>query len=160
MKCKIASVVNSSLSYPIQFGGTNSASQSIGLAVASSELLTSRVNLIAFYFRRGGNLVYNSFDGAGANVSGTAALGTYDSIFIDRTADGYILGSITSAVETTQFTLTFDTDVTADGSTVGIYSDVRNADNVNTLNNFAVIPEPSTALLGALGALALLRRRR
>jgi len=43
----------------------------------------------------------------------------------------------------------------------GFQSSQNNAGfRIETIDNFAIIPEPSTALLGALGALALLRRRR
>jgi len=45
--------------------------------------------------------------------------------------------------------LNYGTDATADGQ-----------DKFVTLTAFTVVPEPGTALLGALGVLALLRRRR
>jgi hypothetical protein len=46
-----------------------------------------------------------------------------------------------------------------DGQTLTIASNYTGADPVRTAN-FALVPEPSAALLGALGALGLLRRRR
>lgn len=90
-----------------------------------------------------------------------------DSIYIERTATGYELGTITANVESITQILDFtfmsggNAVVSANGTAVGIYSDVRNNDNINTLTNFNHIPEPSTAaLLGGLGLLTLLRRRR
>jgi hypothetical protein len=153
--------------------GTPASSQGIGLAVASIEAVTSRTNLITFYWRYNnattGTLTYATFGELSSDTT-SVSTATYtkadpasapDALFIERTATGYILGSIEGVTETTLYSLTIGVgNVTADGTAVGIYSDARNADNVNTLINFAHVPEPSTALLGGLGALFLLRRRR
>jgi len=86
----------------------------------------------------------------------------------------------TMAFDATANTLTFDVDqISAFGGTVtssgganaavmsltGMGFDSTNSKimfggNSNTFDNLSVIPEPSTALLGGLGLLALLRRRR
>lgn len=160
-------------------GGTFNNSQAIGLAVATTEAPTSRTNMLTFFYRgqadqRLGYFFDDSF-GTITAVSSTTAdainfplLGVSanpDSIFIERTsASTYSLGSITGITTTIHKVLNIGTgvsEVTANGTAVGVYSDVRASNNVNTLTNFAhVIPEPSAALLGGLGALLLLRRRR
>lgn len=159
--------------------GTFNNSQSIGLVVASTETPTSRTNMLIFFYRsqtsnRLGYFFDDSF-GTTTSVNSSSSdavnfpvLGITvnpNSIFIERTsATTYSLGSITGVTTTIHKVLTIGTgvkEVTANGTAVGVYSDVRANNSVNTLNNFAhVVPEPSTALLGGLGLLALLRRRR
>lgn len=151
--------------------GTAHGSQGIGLAVASSDAITSRQNLVLFFFRNnaGQEVGFSTINDAGTGPAasvinfGGAALAYPDSIFIERTATGYKLGSITGVTETIHYTPTIGLgDVTANGTAVGIYSDVRNSNNVNTLTNFShVVPEPgSLALVGFGGLLIGSRRRR
>lgn len=160
------------------FAGTFNASQSIGLVVASTETPTSRTNMLAFFYRaqttnRLGYFFDDSFatitnvNSASSDAVNFPVLGITvnpNSIFIERTsATTYSLGSITGVNTTIHKVLTIGNgvkQVTANGTAVGVYSDVRVSNNVHTLTNFNHIPEPSTALLGALGLLGLLRRRR
>jgi len=46
------------------------------------------------------------------------------------------------------------------GSAVGFYADVRHDQTVSSVDNLAIVPEPSAALLGAFGLLGIMRRRR
>lgn len=151
------------------FAGTGTGSQAIGLVVANTEVKTNRNDSLAFFFRRDliNDLGYFATNGSAESTSGFVSIGSNttnthpDSIFIERTSNGYILGSITGVTTTNHFTLTIGSgNLTTTGAAVGIYSDVRSTNNVNTLVNFAHIPEPSAALLGGLGMLVLLRRRR
>ena len=89
-----------------------------------------------------------------------------DTLFIDRTATGWSLGSITGGVETVHFadvTEMGGVTITADGSALGLWSDMRSSTSPRTLSNLTVpVPEPSTfALLGmgVIGMLLLVRRR-
>lgn len=72
---------------------------------------------------------------------------------VSTTINGFTQGATTTA---TAGTMSFDTVAILSGSALTASSNTFTIDNVNV----TVIPEPSAALLGGLGALALLRRRR
>lgn len=119
-----------------------------------------------------------------ANVDTSTIAFQFNSIgirnFIDfSTTDSFTwnggsnINFIGASSSTTDYEL--DTGFTTIGTTVGVYSRVlHNNDNFGQLSNdsaspsdglnisarFDVVPEPSAALLGGLGLLALLRRRR
>jgi hypothetical protein len=163
------------------FHGT-SGSSSFGLAIASSEANSTRQNMLLWSYRKqaasgtfpsGGALQYGNFDGTiGTNGSGGFTSGTTtfasisptvvlpDSLFITKTATGFDLGYIEGGTSYVLYSLTSGATITTTGAAVGVWADSRGADSNYTLNNLRLIPEPSAALLGGLGMLALLRRRR
>ncbi len=144
------------------------SSESVGLAVASTEMLGSRVNLITWGWRPQNNdLSLRIFDGSGGTDVLTVNVGSSDpdTLFIDRTAVGWSFGSIAGGVETihyTDLTTVGSTSITADGSAFGIWSDMRDSDAGGwTVSNLTIIPEPSAVmLLGMGGVMVLLCRRR
>jgi hypothetical protein len=159
------------------FGTPLSGSSALGLAVASSETITSRNNLLLFYYRRAtttgsftanGGVGFVYFDGSGANdavVNTTFTTITFvpDSLFIKKTANGFDLGYIEGGIQSTAFSLTNTANpkiAGITGSAVGVYTDARNGNYSYKLENLNVVPEPGAALLGSFGMLALLRRRR
>lgn len=147
------------------------SSDVIALAVASTETPGTRNNLLVWGWRTT-TMYATVFDGGTGNRFQQLAYPggeRPDSVFIERTATGWNLGSIEGVTETLFFTniSTFDSNpptstinITADGTAFGLWSDMRNNASTWTVNNLTVVPEPSTALLGGLGALLLLRRRR
>ena len=152
------------------FGNSPSFSASFGLAIATTEANSSRQNMLFWNYRKngsstfptGGALQYVNFDGSGAATNSTTTFSTIgvalpDSLFITKTAAGFDLGYIEGGVSTVLHNLT---SVTASGAAVGVFSDMRQSDSSYVLNSLRLIPEPSSALLGSLGLLALLRRRR
>lgn len=148
------------------------SNDTIALAVASTETPSTRENLLVWGWRGGVNMYATVFDASGGNKTQFPAhpgSGRPDSVFIERTATGWTLGSIKGGTETLFFTniSTFDSttpstpiNITADGNAFGLWSDMRNDTSTWTVNNLTIVPEPSAALLGGLGLLALLRRRR
>jgi MYXO-CTERM domain-containing protein len=84
-----------------------------------------------------------------------------DTLFIARTAaDAYELGYYNAGVRTVVTTRTGLSGVT--GGAIGLYSDVRAVGVRGNIDNVRIVPEPASTALGAmaLGALALVRRRR
>jgi hypothetical protein len=105
--------------------------------------------------------------GSGGNTSATTLFSALsptvtlpDSLFITKTATGFDLGYIEGGTSYVVHSLTSGAVITTTGAAVGVWADSRGSASNYTLNNLRLIPEPSTALLGGLGFLALLRRRR
>jgi hypothetical protein len=153
--------VGQELQLSITSGGVASGgSQDIGIFVGGvSPTFNVRSTYVNIYVRANGQLYSRGFNGSTelALSGGTAIV--LDSIFIARTATndyelGYYVGS-TRTVLTTRTGLTNN-----DASYLGIYTDVRAVGTLRSVDNLTIIPEPSAALLGGLGALGLLRRRR
>jgi len=142
-----------------------STSDTIGIAVASTATPTSRTNIL-FWGWRTGSLSVGTFDASGGYTGGIPAFpgtGSPDSVFIERTASGWNLGSIKGTTETlhyTDITGVGSTSITADGSAIGLFSDMRSDTSTWTVSNLTIVPEPSGIVLGALGALSLLLHRR
>ncbi|MES2474851.1 MAG: PEP-CTERM sorting domain-containing protein [Verrucomicrobiota bacterium] len=141
---------------------SNTASQDLGLYVGGTLPVAGvRQDYVAIYARGSNSFIYSrGFDGtteyalAGPNVAVT-----YTSLFIARTATNtYELGYYNGV---TRNLVTTRTPTTAnDAEFVGFYSDVRAVGTLGTLDNLRVVPEPSAVLLGGIGLLGLLRRRR
>ena len=128
----------------------NLAPDTIGLAVASMEALTSRTYLLIWGWRTGSMYLAN-FGG----VSGTEFIsqlpafpgsGRPDSVFIERTATGWTFGSIKGATETIHFaniTAVGTSSITANGAAFGMYSDMRTNASTWTVGNLSLSsPEP------------------
>ena len=158
-------------------GGSTGAA-GVGLAIATTEA-TGRTNLVTWFWRKttstgtglgtAGTLRYDSFGASSTTPISSQATDAYstfspasipDSLFITKTSTGFDLGYIEGGVSTTLYNLVTGTTVTATGDAIGIYADTRGTSSNYIVNNLRIIPEPSTALLGGLGLLALLRRRR
>ena len=131
----------------------NLAPDTIGLAVASMEALTSRTYLLIWGWRTGSMYLAN-FGG----VSGTEFIsqlpafpgsGRPDSVFIERTATGWTFGSIKGATETIHFTnitAVGTSAITANGTAIGLFSDMRTDTSTWTVNHLVVGPLPPPVL--------------
>lgn len=121
----------------------------------------------------GSNLIFTTFGGADRRGTGGLVVGTwyhiaatYDDNSLDFFVNGTSVGT-TNGPDAGKFTEEIGTSFRVGASNNGVdqnfgrYDEVKVFDTVLTAAEIqsAAIPEPSTALLGALGALALLRRR-
>ncbi len=138
------------------------ASQDIGLFVGAVPTTGARANYVNVYARDNATVYSRGFNGSSElALAGGATTGTFDRLFILRDAAssyelGYYLTDGTRVVVSDRDGL----DAAVNGSAVGIYTDVRAAGTLGSLDNLVIIPEPAVALLGGLGLLGLLRRRR
>lgn len=144
----------------VQLDLSVSGSQDLGLYVGGTSPVTgTRADYVAVYARGNGQVFSRGFDGASEYPLEGGASPAYDSLFIARTAAntyeaGYYEGAVRTIISTRN-------PATAnDGDFVGIYADVRGSGVLGSADSISVIPEPSVALLGGLGLLGLLRRRR
>ncbi|MCH7227088.1 hypothetical protein [Haloferula sp. A504] len=117
---------------------------SLGLAVASAETPAVRENLFAWLFKSTGTAQLLTFDGASAygTINDVVIAADTDTLFIEKSAIGWSFGGIsTSEVVTyylTNVTSAAGVDLTADGSAIGIWSDLRTVGGSSTLTNFTV----------------------
>ncbi|MEN8773049.1 MAG: PEP-CTERM sorting domain-containing protein [Akkermansiaceae bacterium] len=140
-----------------------SGNRNLGLYVGGTAPTAGvRQDYITVYAGGNNNLATRGFDGTTEYNNPQSSGAGAQTLFIARTDEntfdvGYYIGD-----ERTVFsTRNPGTANTADF--VGIYADVREAGTVGAIDSFRIVsqvPEPSTALLGALAALGLLRRRR
>ena len=123
--------------------------QTIGLAIASTETPTSRTNLLIWGWRLG-SMVVTSFNASGGTTTTLPAFpasGRPDSVFIERTATGWTLGSIKGGIETIFFTniaAVGATTITANGEAFGLWSDMRLSGGTWTINNLMITPPANT----------------
>lgn len=145
----------------VDYDATNLGSQDIGLYIGSATpTVDVRSNYLNVYVRNNSEIYSRGFNGTTeVSLAAGGLQANIDQLFIAKTgANNYELGYY---VGTTRNVLISRTGVTGvDGSVIGFYADVRAAGTRGNLDNLTVIPEPSAALLGGLGALGLLRRRR
>ena len=146
-----------------------------GLAIAGAASVTSAsagdtdtrdlTNFLAVYLRPSQDAVRVTSSNNGVVTTASGVLGTLETLvsqlYISRvTATQFTVGYIdTSAVSHDALTVNFTaTDL---GSQIGFYADLRApSTSLGSLDNLAIVPEPSAALLGGIGLLALMRRRR
>jgi hypothetical protein len=118
----------------------NNSADTIGLAIASTELLTTRTNILVWGWRSG-SMYLTNFDASGGlttQTPGYPAAGRPDSVFIERTATGWTLGYIKGTTETISYTnigSVGTTAITATGSAIGFWSDMRTNTSTWTLAN-------------------------
>jgi len=125
----------------VDWVGTDSSTteEQWGLAITSGEVASGQ-NAIFWCWRSGGALnitVRNATTGGGERISGNAP----DTLFIEKTATGWTMGSITGGVETKHFddiSSLRGIDITADGSALGLFSDMRSTSNPKTLRNLTI----------------------
>jgi hypothetical protein len=154
---------------------TTGTQMDFGLAISGAAAITSASsgdtdtrdlnNFLAIYVRPSQDSVRVTSSNNGVVTTGSGILGTAETLvsqlYIARvTSTQFTVGYIdTSAVSHDALTVNFTaTDL---GSQIGFYGDLRTAStSLGSLDNLAIVPEPSAALLGGLGLFALLRRRR
>lgn len=118
----------------------NNSADTIGLAIAGTELLTTRTNILVWGWRSG-SMYLTNFDASGGlttQTPGYPAAGRPDSVFIERTATGWTLGYIKGTTETISYTnigSVGTTAITATGSAIGFWSDMRTNTSTWTLAN-------------------------
>lgn len=145
----------------VDYNADNLGSQDIGLYVGSATpTVDIRSNYLNVYVRSNGQIYSRGFNGiTELSLTGGSTPANIDQLFVARTGtNDFELGYYDGATRTVLATRTGITGV--DGSVIGFYADVRAAGTRGSLDNLTVIPEPSAALLGGLGLLGLLRRRR
>jgi len=138
----------------------NGGNQDLGLYVGGTVPVTgTRQDYVAVYARGNGQVFSRGFDGVAEYGLAGGSSPTYDKLFIARTgANEYELGYYDGVTRSVIVTRT--PAAPNDGDVVGFYADVRGAGVLGNLDTLEVIPEPSIALLGGLGLIGLLRRRR
>lgn len=134
-------------------GGTfnGGSTEKYGLAIASAEGITSRVDLVTWSWRPNcwpeSVVQLDSFDGSGAGAPAqTTVTSAPDTLFIERTATGWTFGSIKDGTETKHFeniTQVGGDNITADGSAIGLWSDMRADTSTWSVSNLDV-PIPAT----------------
>jgi predicted enzyme related to lactoylglutathione lyase len=139
---------------------TIQAAQTIGLAVASTETPNNqtpnkRANILVWGWRYD-KMYVSTFDATGEAAGNAAATPAYpasgrpDSVFIERTATGWTLGSIKDGIETifypniTQVVGATTKSITADGTAFGLWSDMRLTSATWTVSNLVVTPSVNT----------------
>jgi MYXO-CTERM domain-containing protein len=144
------------------YAHSNLGSQDIGLYVgAGHPTPLVRSNYVNVYVRNNGQVFSRGFNGSTELGLAGGSSPALDTLFIARTAaDAYELGYYNAGVRTVVTTRTGLSGVT--GGAIGLYSDVRAVGVRGNIDNVRIVPEPASTALGAmaLGALALVRRRR
>lgn len=166
--------VGQTLSVDTLFSATGTQ-MDFGLAISGAGAITSAStgdtdtrdlsNFLAIYLRPSQDAVRVTSSNNGVVTTGTGVLGTAETLvaqlYITRVSTRqFTVGYIdTSAVSHDALTVNFTaTDL---GSQIGFYADLRaTSTSLGSLDNLAIVPEPAATLLGAVGLLALLRRRR
>ncbi len=139
-----------------------SGTQDLGLYVGGTLPVAGvRQDYVAIYGRNNGQVFSRGFDGAGEFGLAGGGSPAYDSLFIARTSvNTYETGYYSAGVRNILATRT--PAFANDGDVVGFYADVRGAGTLGALDNFRMIPEPSSAALATLGlaAVGFARRRK
>lgn len=138
-------------------GGSQDVGLYVGGVVPTSGVRSTYVNI---YLRSDGAVYSRGFNGTvELGLAGAFTGLTFDKLFIARSAtNSYDLGYYNGSTRTVLSTRTGMTGNDADA--IGLYTDVRAAGSLRAVDNLVIIPEPGVALLGGLGLLGLLRRRR
>lgn len=142
-------------------------SQDIGLYVgAGTPTVDVRQDYVNIYIRDNGQLYSRGFNGNtefSLEGGSTPTIGSDFGLFIARTgADTFELGYYADLNDEGSRTILSTRTVgnTDIGNAIGFYADIRGAGVRGSMDNLTIVPEPATALLGAFGAFALIRRRR
>ncbi len=128
----------------------NNSADTICLAVTSTETPTSRANIVIWGWRTGSMYLANFGGLTGTDfvsqLPAYPATGRPDSVFIERTATGWTFGSIKGTTETihsSNIAAVGTSAITANGTAIGMYSDMRTNTSTWTMGNLTLsTPEP------------------
>ena len=162
--------VGSRISLDLSSFTSSSASETIAITIANREDIQNDTGSSRIYWgwrpSNTNELNALSFDGAGNAITQPFNSGTTvpNSVFIERSANGWTFGSITGVTETihlNEVTQINGVNITTDGSAIGLYSDMRD-NSTWTVSNFdaVLVPEPSSSLLLLSGVGLMVARRR
>ena len=138
----------------------NGGSQDIGLYVGKAPVAGVRESYVAVYARYTGTHVFSRGFNGTTEMNLTAAVSTYDSLFIARDGvNDYEAGYY----DGTNRVVVADRDGLVPDvgqGYIGFYADVRGGGVVGAADNLRIIPEPATVALFGLGLVGLLAPRR
>jgi len=126
--------------------GAFGQAENFGVCIASIENPTGREDLLFWTWRPWSDALQAvAWDGAGSydGLWLPDVTTNPDTLFIDRTATGWSFGSITGGVETVHFANVTEmggVTITADGSALGLWSDMRSSTSPRTLSNLTIDP--------------------
>ncbi len=141
----------------------NGGSQDIGLYVGIEPTVGTRKNYVAVYSRGSQNAVYSrGFNGTSEmNLKSAALTGGNGTLFITRDgANDYEAGFYNG----TERVVIADRNGLAFGAgdslVIGLYTDIRAAGTLGSVDNLTIVPEPATMALLGLGGLVAVRKRK
>jgi len=142
------------------FTAAYTGTQDIGLYVgAGTPTQDVRANYVSIYMRNNGQIFSRGFNGTTEFGLAGGGTPTVTQLFVARIAPTVFELGYYDAVGRNILTTRTITSGAPVGSSIGVYTDVRSAGLVGSLDNLS-IPEPSSAALLGFGLLGLVLHRR